>query len=483
VLFYPNASEEAAAVRRAALRARCSVDALELRDTSAGPRAVGRVTCRDGWAAARMLLALAIEDSQTPGARDVALSIRQQAPSDAAFARAVHAFVKDRVRFVREAGEVFQGSAYTLTMGAGDCDDHARVVYAIARAGGLPVRMAFLHKGQGPTHAAAQICAPSCAWAETTVDADYGEDPIEAAKRLGLLTSRGDLTQEVRTMTEKDLAPVPAGYVHANPPERVAADVSALARLGYVAGDSEALGAVDPGFRAAVAKFQRDRQLVVDGLIGPFTRAEIASALPMGDAYAVANGPPPNPVLAAGWQTLAAALDAKGLSSMSAEARAILLAIAWAESRLGSTADWGDSNNWGAVTCFRSDFGCLEHADHDASGKPVVYRFQKYPSQVEAAKGFLGVILRGGVPVALAIGTPEAVAGAMYANHYFTGVSGSAGDRIAAYASMIRASLGAVKSAAPPDLTFGGGLTGVAGGVVAIGCVVGAAALAAGWLS
>lgn len=283
MIFHVSAEEEQRAIRRSAARAGCRVAALSARDVAGARRSVGQVECPDGWGAARMLLALAEEDARTPGARELALELRQRAPSDEEFAAEVHRFVKERVRFVREPGEVFQGGGYTLAAGAGDCDDHARLVYAIARAGGLRAGLAFLHSGQGPTHAVAVLCpGGACTWAETTVDAELGEEPIAAAQRLGLTTARTDIARGVRIMTEKDLPSVPAGYVDANPPAKVERDARALERLGFLC-SSEGIGdATDPAFRRAVAAFQKSRggRLVVDGQIGPKTRAELARALP-----------------------------------------------------------------------------------------------------------------------------------------------------------------------------------------------------------
>lgn len=143
-----------------------------------------------------------------------------------------------------------------------------------------------------------------------------------------------------------------------------------------------------------------------------------------------------NEALAADWPTL----------TVSDAAKTWLLGQVWGESRFGSTPDWGTSNNWGAVTYHKKDGLFIEHQDHDANGKPVVYRFQAYVSQREAARGWLKVILRGAVPVALAGNSTTNLAGAMYANRYFTGTSGSAVQRIAAYAAMIDAGAALIRS-------------------------------------
>lgn len=132
---------------------------------------------------------------------------------------------------------------------------------------------------------------------------------------------------------------------------------------------------------------------------------------------------------------------------LSVQAKAWLLGQVWGESRFGSTRDWGTSNNWGAVTYHLRDGKFIEHADHSADGKPVVYKFQAYDTQLEAARAWLKVILRGNVPSALLHGTVRDLAAAMYANRYYTGIntdtdrdglSGTANDRIMAYEALIR---------------------------------------------
>ncbi len=497
MIFYATPQEEANALRRSAARAGCRVDAVAIGKTSAGARALGRVSCPDGWAAARMLVALGAEDSRTPGARDLALRLRRSAPSDAEFARALHAFVKDRVRFVREAGEVFQGSAYTLAMGAGDCDDHARVMYAIARAGGLPAVMAFLHRGQGPTHAVAQMCpGASCEWAETTVDADYGEHPLAAADRLGLLKSRGDLAQKVRIMSEKDLPAVPGGYVKANPAERVTSDVRALQRLGFLGPweCADTIAADHPDFRGAVASFQRRAGgaaagLVVDGMIGPRTRAAIARALPASDEWAmgyIAAAAPANARIAWAWPIMREAARSFGIES--SDAVAILLAVSKLETNFGDPSSWGESHNWGGITFNASrgepfvSWGYLEHGD-TYEGKPVTYRFQAYPSDLEGAKDALRVKLSGGkrravggaeVRSALESGDVDALAAAMFENGYYTGIVGTREQKIAAYANAIRGNLPTVRSSQAAE----SGVAKVLGGVATVAAIVGVIAAA-----
>lgn len=287
-------AEEARAVRIASARARCRVNAMAVRNTHVGPRAAGHVTCADGWSAARLLLALAVEDAKTAGARDLALEIRGEAASDDAFARAVHRYVLENVRFVREPGEVFTGSSYTIAAGSGDCDDHARVVYAILRAGGLPARMAFLYKkgARGPSHVVVQAAIGGAwQWLETTIPAAFGEHPYAAGMRVGVLSDRTDLGTEVRTMTENDLPPVPVDFDLRNPAPLVQADAQALEGLGFLCVGDVVENASDATFRRAVQAFQLAHGLTPDGLIGPVTRAAMAkvSGLPTMGAVAPAK--------------------------------------------------------------------------------------------------------------------------------------------------------------------------------------------------
>lgn len=498
-----------------------------MRDTMQGPAAVGRVGCRDGWAAARLLLASAIEDSQTAVARDIALGLRRESRTDLEFAANVHEYVKRTVRFFREPGETFTNTGYTLGMGGGDCDDHARAVYALAAAGGLGVAMAFLHHGdaaaadrRGPTHAVAQLCAGgACHWAETTVDARLGEHPFAAADRLGLLGARGDLAKEVRIMTERDLRPVPAGFDGRTSPAQLALDVQALGALGLCTGNPTHAG--DAAFRGAVRTFQIGHPpLWDDGLIGPQTRAAIVRALPPGelaDGYRAATiagigdtwWDPSGPQPTGGQRTTdlhhhalatlreALRLDAPDLANLDADRLARILGIAWGESRYGSTKDWGDSNNWGAVSCaprmFPAAWGCLQHDDHAQDGTPVRFGFQKYPTQLDAARGFVRVLLRGAARQAVATGSSRDLAASMYANHYYTGfppkgraaADWTADDRIGAYQSLIDGGARTVLhelglpasgiSPWPPASRLGG--------VLAFAFVAGLIGLAAGWPS
>lgn len=301
---------EVQAIRAAAARAGCSVAELGVRGTPIGARAVGRVNCPDGWAAARLLVALAASDATRPDVRMMAATLRARSRGDAGYADTIHRLIKGRVRFVREKGEVFTGTTYTLAVGYGDCDDHTRIALALAWAGGLPARAAFFSKpgAPGPSHVVAVLCPDGvCRWAETTVDATLGEEPYAAAERLGLLKNRADIAaREVVYMGADDLPPFPEGFPLRSSSDQVRHDALALLALGFLCSDRMSAIASDPSpaqedFRRAVRHFQFTHGLEPDALIGPITRGALQRAVRsegIGDLpglYAPTADPAPQP--------------------------------------------------------------------------------------------------------------------------------------------------------------------------------------------
>jgi hypothetical protein len=162
---------------------------VEVLDDAGVPRV--ELECASGWAAARYLLELARGDARDPDIVRLARRMRQLAPRDRDFAGCVHAFVQKYIRFARERGEIFQAAPITLRRAVGDCDCHARLVFALLLAGGLRPRLAFLHRDGGPIHVLVQVHhAGAWVWLETTVKgARFGEHPVAAARRLGVIRS------------------------------------------------------------------------------------------------------------------------------------------------------------------------------------------------------------------------------------------------------------------------------------------------------
>ncbi len=184
-----------------------------------GDQVTGELTFDDAdpWAAARLLDQLAHEDASDPVVVAWSLSILK-ATRDAmgergptlspelvtAFGEALFANVQSEIAFVHEPGERFQSAATTMQLGAGDCDDHARLLLALALAGGLNARMLFIpdpDTGE-PVHVVDQIEDGNgmWRWAETTIAAEYGEDPLVAVRRLQLAGGQNPLAHAPAAM-------------------------------------------------------------------------------------------------------------------------------------------------------------------------------------------------------------------------------------------------------------------------------------------
>lgn len=226
------------------------------------PRAEGEpvrafVQLHGPWDAPALLERLAKEDAADPAVREIARAAARANAEPAARARALHAFVQRRVKFERENGEVFRSTAVTLDRGAGDCDDSARALVALALAAGLRARLAYLVRDDQPVHVYAEL-HDGAQWqpAETTIAATFGEAPLAAARRLGI-KHRADLNGTPRHLdlgglgdidpmnpiaphdlfTNADTWEAPARSI-----VRLLVEASALLQPGDVRGDLEALG-------------------------------------------------------------------------------------------------------------------------------------------------------------------------------------------------------------------------------------------------
>jgi hypothetical protein len=193
----------AADLQEAADAAGLELDGLEDVAIGGGTEIAARMSFEDPWAAARLLLALSEQDARDPAVRAWALDMlaaaadASGAPSGPtltralrdATARTIHASVQRAIRFLHEPGETFQSARVTMQTAAGDCDDHARLVFALARAAGVPVELVFFEQDDQPIHVVARMQDSNgiWQWAETTIAAGYGEDPHDALERLGEL--------------------------------------------------------------------------------------------------------------------------------------------------------------------------------------------------------------------------------------------------------------------------------------------------------
>jgi hypothetical protein len=147
-----------------------------------------------------------------PEVRRLALALVAGLPKlDAAhIAPAIHAAVRDHIRFVGEGIETFDDPIATWMQRAGDCDDFARLLLALYRALGLKARLvAWERLGKGGGHATVQVWdGTAWRWAEASIKARFGEEPKDAYRRLhprgggaraelGELAGLGDLEVEL----------------------------------------------------------------------------------------------------------------------------------------------------------------------------------------------------------------------------------------------------------------------------------------------
>ena len=147
--------------------------------------------CGSHRAKVRLLDDLAAIDAFNPWIRRFAERIAARAPSSLAQVTALHAWVRDNVVHTEEPIETFSPPRWVLESRMGDCDDAARALLAMLRTLGHVGRLATL--GDPPAHVAAQVAiGDSWHWLETTVAAEPGEHPLDAAERLGIST-RPDL--------------------------------------------------------------------------------------------------------------------------------------------------------------------------------------------------------------------------------------------------------------------------------------------------
>lgn len=209
-----------AQLRAAAQRAGMRVESLEYVPTPDGRVTIaGTMSFSDPWDAARYLVDAAEEDGSDPIVRQYALALlsacrvqlgepgpTRSAELLACTAEAIQRNVQEHIVFLHEPKETFQSARETLALGAGDCDDHARLVVALGIAANIPgtelvfwddagkeVRGDEIQKRHGqpePVHVAPTLAFE---YAETTIGADFGENPYEALERLEVETGENPM--------------------------------------------------------------------------------------------------------------------------------------------------------------------------------------------------------------------------------------------------------------------------------------------------
>lgn len=173
----------------------CTCERTTTIDFAGVPASVSRYSCETGDQAAELLGELIDEDEGGELVAAYAAGLAERFGDDrATLARAIQLLVQRTIAYVLEAKETFQEAETSLHRRAGDCDDHAVLVIVLARTLSIPARLVILRKNGQPVHAVAQLeLSGEWQWAETTVAAELGEHPVEAARRLK--TQRKDLEQ------------------------------------------------------------------------------------------------------------------------------------------------------------------------------------------------------------------------------------------------------------------------------------------------
>lgn len=161
-----------------------------------------RVRCPDFSAKVRLLDDVATSDARyDPRVRDLALRLVEGLGSlePARVGPVLHAAVRDRVRFVGEGIETFQAPIDTWERRAGDCDDFARLLLALARSLGMRAKLVTWEGDPARGgHATVQIHDGNAwRWAEASIKAAWGEEPRAAYRRLhangAAVAPRGEL--------------------------------------------------------------------------------------------------------------------------------------------------------------------------------------------------------------------------------------------------------------------------------------------------
>jgi transglutaminase-like putative cysteine protease len=195
---YPVSAQHippAAVVALATLSGCSVVGSMRLADGSIAQRG----ECSDHQAKLRLLANLAEwEALSVPDVRRRAEQIVSSAGARTALDQiaALHRYVRDRVTFTVEPVETFTSTMRTLEHGLGDCDDSARALLALLRSLGHNAGLMVLpdpSSGKPPEHVAAAVRIDGrWHWLETSIAAEPGEHPLDAAARLGI-TARPEL--------------------------------------------------------------------------------------------------------------------------------------------------------------------------------------------------------------------------------------------------------------------------------------------------
>lgn len=149
---------------------------------------------RNGQEKTRLLFKLAVDDALDARVRDAATRIAASTRSDIERIRRLHRFVRDSVPYFREPIEMFAPAWFTMRHG-GDCDDHVRLLLALAWSLRYPIAVEAIGDPAQPAHYTARVGFPAhdspagdshTRWipCETTIPAMFGEHVSDAVRRM-----------------------------------------------------------------------------------------------------------------------------------------------------------------------------------------------------------------------------------------------------------------------------------------------------------
>lgn len=455
------------------------------RQTIAG-RPVAQLAFADGWGAARALVALTDADTREPELQALGALFAACVPELRARAGALLRFVQQNVKFEREPVETFQASLVTLQRRAGDCDDSARLLAALARCAGVPARLAFLSCEGQPVHVFAELHTGShYEAAETTIaGAALGEDPRAAAHRLGIRL-RSDLAPgaAVTLGALHDLATTGATWTLPQGPTavRLALETPYLQAPADLADGLGAIGlqhvkildassarpeewpaawiamrSTTPAnvIRLAWATYAGAARTLARDVADPRYVVRAAQSLddvtPPQGAADMTKAPDPGPmppasesrsawarlVVAKAWAQL---YPARPLTEAAAD---LVVAVASLETGILRNAqgafNWGNLHGGKLADGGTCGPGTEKGYDTDGKGNRYATCFRSYPDAVAGMLDYLRVLTRGAALAALETGNPDTLAAAMKSNGYYEAP-------LATYAEALRANLATVR--------------------------------------
>ncbi len=143
----------------------------------------------------RTMVSLVRQWKKDPGVRELATQLVRNLPQGdtTAEVKALHAFVRDRIRYTNDTRnvETIQTPQATLQLGVGDCDDKSTLLASLLESIGRPTRFVALAFGQPPKYSHVLVetmLGTNRQWfpLETIKPVEAGWFPANATKRMTL---------------------------------------------------------------------------------------------------------------------------------------------------------------------------------------------------------------------------------------------------------------------------------------------------------